>query len=264
MDHLTLSEIWIYPIKSLGGIRLKHSLVEEKGLQFDRRWMLIDADGDFLTQRLMPKMALFKVSMEANGLSVTYNNESIEIPYHFAGGIAKEAVIWDDKVEVVTLSASYDTWFSERLGRACSLVSFPQENPRPVDLRYQINNEHVSLADAYPLLIIGEQSLVDLNNRLEQPLPMNRFRPNLVFSGGQPYEEDTWKEFRVGMNRFMGVKPCARCTVPTVDQETGIRGKEPLVTLATYRKRESKVLFGQNVIAIDHGKISEGDIIELA
>ncbi len=180
------------------------------------------------------------------------------MPFGLAEGPEEAVVIWDDTVTAREVSARHSAWFSERLGMACKLVFFPEENIRPVDPRYKVNNEHVSLADAYPLLIIGQSSLDDLNTRLESPVPMDRFRPNLVFSGGEPFEEDTWREFTVGTNRFVGVKPCARCVLTTVNQETAERGAEPLRTLATYRKRDNKILFGQNLVSLDVQEISTG------
>ena len=269
MAGLRLSEIWIYPIKSLGGIRVKSARVFEKGLEYDRRWMLIDRDNDFMTQRIYPKMALFKLQFQSrwwlgSKFKITHGKDSIRLsPHHSCLSKPIKAIIWDDEVEVYEVDKKYSTWFSQHLGIECKLVSFPESNSRLVDQKYQINHEHVSLADAYPLLLIGEQSLADLNSRLEEPVPMNRFRPNLVVSGSQPYEEDGWKNFSVGRNKFAAVKPCARCVLTTVNQNTGEKGVEPLATLSKYRKQDNKVLFGQNLIAIDHDEIQEGDEIIL-
>jgi uncharacterized protein YcbX len=264
MSGLKLTEIWIYPVKSLGGIRLKSAKVFEKGLEFDRRWMLVDRDNDFMTQRIYPKMALFKLSMSQDQLSINYKSDSIPlVPANSSNLTLTKAVVWDDEVEVAEVSDEHNRWISERLGVSCRLVSFPENNSRPVDLKYQLNHEHVSLADAYPFLIVGEQSLADLNSRLKEQLPMNRFRPNFVFSGGKAYEEDTWKHFAIGKNKFAAVKPCARCVLTTVNQDTGEKGVEPLLTLSKYRKQDNKVLFGQNLIAIDHYEIHEGDEIIL-
>ena len=258
-----LSEIWIYPVKSLGGIRLKSAQVLEKGLQYDRRWMLIDDAGVFMTQRVYPKMALFKVALEvtAKQLMITFHQDQLAIPFHQTTSITLISKIWDDVVEVREVSETCSSWFSERLGLKCKLVSFPEENLRPVDPLYKVNDEQVGLADGYPFLIIGEQSLADLNARLQRPVPMNRFRPNLVFNGGVPYEEDTWKHFTIGRNRFVGVKTCGRCILTTVNQDTGEKGIEPLYTLAQYRKQNNKICFGQNVVATDHLEIMEGDEI---
>lgn len=266
MTVLTLTEIWIYPIKSLGGIRLKQAKVLEKGLAYDRRWMLVDKEGQFLTQRVHPQMALFKLTINNDQLTITHTQKlskhSILLKPSRIHEL-KEVTIWDDTVKAFEVSSESSDWFSDMLQIPCKLVYFPEENSRVVDPKYASNNENVSLADGYPFLIIGEASLADLNSRMESPLPMNRFRPNFVFSGGQPFEEDTWKEFAVGTNRFLGVKPCSRCVLTTIDQETAEKGGEPLRTLATYRKWDNKIYFGQNLLAIDHTFVQEGDSITL-
>lgn len=261
---LTLTEIWIYPVKSLGGIRLTSAKILPKGLEYDRRFMLIDENGLFLTQRVHPQMALFKTSINGDNLTISYNGDDLAVPLHPSTTQGPRPVqIWDDLVMANEVDPACSTWFSQRLGFPCKLVYFPEENLRAVDPRYKVNDEHVSLADAYPFLIIGQASLNDLNTRLDTPLPMNRFRPNLVFTGGQPYEEESWRQFTIGTNRFVGVKPCARCVLTTVDQETAQKGKEPLKTLATYRNFNNKIIFGQNVIALDHTLINVGDILTL-
>lgn len=264
MAERRLSEIWIYPIKSLGGIRLKSAKVLEKGLEHDRRWMLIDEDNEFMTQRIYPRMALFKLSMLNGQFSIQYETDSLILSFNQSIiNSPIKAKIWDDQVDVYEVSEEFSQWFSDRLQMRCRLVSFPETNARPVDANYQINHEHVSLADAYPFLIIGEQSLADLNSRLKEPVPMNRFRPNFVFSGGQPFDEDLWKTFSIGKNKFVGVKLCARCVLTTVNQDTADKGIEPLLTLSQYRKKENKVLFGQNLVALNHFEVHEGDSITL-
>jgi uncharacterized protein YcbX len=262
MPRRVLSEIWIYPVKGLGGIRLPSSRVMEKGLEFDRRWMLIDEEGMFMTQRTIPPLALFKPAFQGQSFQIQFGDDSIMLPFGLQiKDKPIQAVVWDDSVVVFEVSKEISAWFSAKLGMQCRLVWFPEENSRPVDPDYKIKDEQVSLADGYPLLIIGQTSLDELNERLAKPVPMNRFRPNLVFTGGDAHEEDSWKDFSVGKNRFAGVKPCARCPVPTIDQETAVRGKEPIATLAKYRSRNNQVYFGQNVIAIDHDEIREGDEI---
>lgn len=269
MKELRLSEIWIYPVKSLGGIRLTSAKVMEKGLRHDRRWMLVDENGVFMTQRIYPQMALFKIAIDDDEMEVTKKQPSIEKPAlsfrisEPASGQAIRTKVWDDEVDVIEVSPDISQWFSNHLGIRCKLVSFPEGNSRPVDSEFQVNNEHVSLADAYPFLIIGQSSMDDLNTRLEIPLPINRFRPNFVFTGGEAYEEDSWREFTIGKNRFIGTKPCARCAVPTVNQDTAEKGIEPSLALSKYRRRENKVYFGQNVIAVDHGEVFEGDKINV-
>jgi uncharacterized protein YcbX len=236
----------------------------EKGLQFDRRWMLVDENNLFMTQRNFPKMALIKlqpVHTPAEGFSVSNRENSIFLPLGTFGTTVVKTKVWEDDVTTLEVSAGHSQWFSEQLGVSCRLVAFEEKSPRPVDARFALHHEQVSLADAYPLLIIGRASLDDLNGRLKNPVPMNRFRPNLIFTGGEAYEEDGWNKFTVGKNRFAGVKPCSRCITTTINQETGEKGVEPLATLAGYRKKENKIYFGQNVIAIDKNEIHEGDEI---
>jgi uncharacterized protein len=269
MKNLRLSEIWIYPIKSLGGIRLKTANVLEKGLQYDRRWMLVDESSQFLTQRVLPQMSLFKLSIDNDSLIIVKKNaaskpESIRVKLEgVSTGGNIQAKIWNDDVRVTEVDPEISKWFSAQMGFLCRLVSFPEQNPRQVDPTYSVNDENVSLADAYPFLVIGQSSLDDLNTKLATPVPMNRFRPNFVVTGGDPYEEDTWRNFQIGNNRFVGVKKCARCVLTTVNQDTGEKGTEPLSTLSTYRRDNNKVNFGQNLVALDHNHVHEGDAIIL-
>ncbi len=264
MRQLRLTQIWIYPIKSLGGISLSASEVFEKGLEHDRRWMLVDENGKFLTQRLHPEMALFKVTMDKGQFTIHYKGDSLTmIPNAPLTADLLNVQIWDDNLSAVEVSKGHSDWFSQRLGLSCKLVSFPEENTRPVDPRYNVNDEQVSLADGYPFLIIGQSSLDDLNARLDNPVTINRFRPNFVFTGGEPYEEDTWRDFKIGEVNFVGVKPCARCILTTIDPVTGEKGQEPLRTLSGYRRRDNKIYFGQNLVATDHTQVNTGDIISL-
>jgi uncharacterized protein len=265
MATLTLSEIWIYPIKSMGGIRLSKSGVLPKGLRYDRRWMLIDEAGIFITQRVHSSMAFFKLSLSGEQFTVNFKDDYIHLPANASVSPTPiTATVWDDTIEVNEVLGEYSQWFSQRLGINCRFVHFPEQNPRLVDEKYRLQNDSVSLADGYPFLIIGQSSLDDLNTRLENTVPMNRFRPNFVFTGGAPYEEDHWRNFAIGKNRFVGVKPCGRCALTTVNQETTERGTEPLTTLTSYRRMNNKVNFGQNLLAIDYYEIHEGDKIELA
>lgn len=264
MPELKLTQIWIYPIKSLGGIGLSSAKVWGKGLMYDRRWMLVDQDGKFLTQRVHPSMALFGLSLGDNCLHIRYRQETLTISLTPSAQSDPVSVqIWDDTVDAVEVNPAYSQWFSRHLGIQCRLVYFPEDNRRPIDPAYRPGDENVSLADAYPFLIIGQRSLDDLNNRLSRTLSIRRFRPNFVFDGGEPYEEDTWTNFSIGATRFMGVKPCARCVLITVDPDTGEKGDEPLRTLATYRKQGNKIYFGQNVVALDLTEVRVGDTIHV-
>lgn len=262
MPAKLVSGIWIYPVKSLGGIRMPSAKVLPKGLEHDRRWMLVDEQKKFITQRDYPAMALFRPEYSGNGFSIQYNADKILLPFETTSNEIT-ANIWDDAVTVLEVSPEHSEWFSKKIGTNCKLVAFPESNQRNIDSKYAHNGEQVSLADGYPLLIIGQASLDDLNNRLEKPVSMDRFRPNLVFTGGEPYEEDNWKNFSIGNCRMAGIKPCGRCTITTVDQQTGQKGTEPLATLSAYRRQGNKVLFGQNLVPLSAGIISEGDIITM-
>ncbi len=265
MKNLYLHEIWIYPVKSLGGIRLEKARVMGKGLQFDRRWMLIDQPGVALTQRVHPMMALFKLNIHEGKVFVTFKKDSAPVStthFNIETSLSDKwisAKIWNDHVDVLEVDPQISEWFSFHLGISCRLVSFPEKKPRAVDPRYSIKHDHVSLADAYPFLIIGQSSLDDLNSRLADPVPMNRFRPNFVFSGGNPYAEDHFKDFSIGNIRFAAVKKCDRCAVTTVNQDSAEKGTEPLRTLSSYRKMDNKIYFGQNLLALDEGEVSVGD-----
>lgn len=264
---LTLSEIWVYPIKSLGGIRRQKARLTERGLEWDRRWMLLDAEGQFMTQRQTAAMALLEVSLQQNQLEVrlrTKNIAPLQVPFQpESPAELVEAPIWDDTSKAIIVSQEANSWFSEVLQQPCQLVYMPDESQRCTSGKTSGRIQKVSFADEYPALIIGQASLDDLNQKLAEPLPMNRFRPNLVFTGGMPYEEDGWHALTIGNNRFWAEKPCARCVLTTIDQQTGEKGKEPLTTLATYRKWNNKLLFGQNLMYEAGGLIKTGDTIEV-
>jgi uncharacterized protein YcbX len=264
MQTLTLTGIRIYPIKSLAGIMRSQARVLGKGLEYDRRWMLVDEYGVFLTQRVHGTMALFDVHESPQGFVITFAGDSITLPFDPGNPVNPfEVQIWDDRVVAFEVNREFSAWFSRKLDIQCRLMAFPESNPRQIETTFAANGENVSLADAYPLMIIGEASLADLNARLREPLTMNRFRPNLIFSGGAPYEEDTWNEFSIGGEQFNGVKRCARCVLTTINPLTGVKGVEPLKTLATYRRRKNKIFFGQNVIARTRNEIRVGDTIQV-
>ena len=264
---LTLSQIYVYPIKSLGGILLETALVQERGLQYDRRWMLVDEKNQFLTQRTFAKMALLQVELEDKGLRVRHKSEFLEpllIPFEPLTHKQLQVSVWDDVCTAIEVSADANTWFTEALNRPCRLVYMPETSRRPVDPAYAHSGEIVSFADAYPILFIGDASLHDLNNRLANAVSMDRFRPSLVFTGGQQYEEETWNYFSIQNNNFQGVKPCSRCVLTTIDQNTAEKGQEPLRTLSEYRRVGNKVLFGQNALPLSPGSsVSVGDIIQV-
>lgn len=262
MSKILLTQLNIYPIKSCGGISLHNARLEERGLQYDRRWMVVDQEGRFLTQREVPRLALVSVQISSGALRlVAPQMKELLVPMQTAGGKSTPVVVWDDTVEAVDVGEAAAKWFSEFLGFPAQLVHMPDTADRLASRGGYTSQ--VSFADAYPLLLISEDSLEDLNTRLEVPLPMNRFRPNLVVSGCAPYAEDSWKEIRISGMRLHVVKPCARCVTTTVNQATGEKGKEPLKTLATYREQDGKVMFGQNLIHEGKGVLEVGSRVEI-
>jgi uncharacterized protein YcbX len=248
-----LTEIWVYPVKSLGGIRLQEALTERRGLQYDRRWMLVDRSGRFVSQREIPAMALLGTAIAPPFLQVFQKNnpsERVEIPLEMPSANAPKIMvdIWDDRCSARVSDEQINRWFSRQLGQDLRLVYMPDTTRRRADGRYAPKGQYVSFADGFPYLIIGQASLDELNRRMPRALPMDRFRPNFVFEGGEPFEEDNWQDFRIENVPFCGVKPCARCIIPTTNQQTAERAAEPLKTLSTFRKFGNRILFGQNVI----------------
>ncbi|GAA4433881.1 MOSC domain-containing protein [Pontibacter saemangeumensis] len=253
MADLYLSDIYIYPIKSLGGIRVQTAEVEARGLRYDRRWMLVDGKGLFLTQRQHAQMALLQVSLQPEGLEVHHKQGKLKplyIPFAESEGSGHElqVTVWDDTVPALEASPGISAWFTDALGMPARLVHMPPQTRRLVDTAYAANGEVVSFADGYPFLLIGQAALDDLNSRLAQPVLMNQFRPSLVFRGGAPFAEDGWGEFTIGNQSFRAVKPCARCVVTTINQATAEKSPEPLRTLAAYRQQRNKIMFGQNLL----------------
>jgi uncharacterized protein YcbX len=263
LPGIRLSALHVYPIKSCGGTAVEEWEVDERGLRHDRRWMLVDETGRFLSQRRHPRMALIATRIEDDRLVVSAPEmPSLQVPFDLARGGRMLASVWDDLVETLPVGYEADRWFEEFLGVRCRLVHLPDESVRRVDPEFGTAGDRVGLADGFPFLLISEGSLADLNARLERPLPMNRFRPNLVVAGCEPFAEDGWRRVRIGAVDLRVVNPCARCAITTVDQESAARGKEPLRTLATFRKRGTKVLFGQNLAHDETGILRVGDPVE--
>jgi uncharacterized protein YcbX len=266
MEDLQLQEMYVYPIKSLGGISVPEAEVQQTGLQHDRQWMLTDNEGNFLSQRTFPQLALLQVNIDFDCLIVTHKNNLLSpltIPFNTGGKKKVMVSIWDDVCTALEVSVTANHWFSDALQMPAKLVYMPADTHRLVDENYANNKEIVSFADAYPFVIIGQSSLNDLNLRLDEPVAMNRFRPNLVFTGGAPYCEDTFDTFSIGDITFTAVKPCARCVLTTIDQELATKGKEPLKTLSGYRMQKNKVMFGQNLLHTGAGLIKVGDKIKV-
>jgi uncharacterized protein YcbX len=262
---LFISQLFIYPIKSLGGIAVNEAEVTSRGLKYDRRYMLVDNNNTFITQRDFSAMALLRTAIESNKLVVYHINDlfnKLFLPLNPSSPDAFTVVrIWDDSCEAQYVSEEADKWFSNKLNFQCRLVYMPESTKRNVDPQFAINNDITSFSDGYPLLLVGQASLDDLNSRLGEPVPINRFRPNIVMRGGFPFQEDKMEQFSINGIMFYGVKPCSRCVVTATNQETAIKDKEPLRTLARYRLYNNKPLFGQNVLCNGAGVIKTGDEI---
>lgn len=243
-----ISGLFSYPIKSGAGVALTEAVLDERGIVGDREFMVVDADGRFLTQREAPLLAL--VSWRAPEVVTPVGRVPI------AAGALREVTVWDYKGPAVDCGEPAAQLLGEHLSRPCRLVRTPAGHPR----RSDDGRAGVGFADGYPLLLIGESSLAELNTRLPQPLPMNRFRPNVVVAGGAPFAEDTWGQIRLGEVLAEVVKACKRCAITRVDQATGIRGDgEPLRTLGSFRKVKGGVIFGQNVVHEELGTLRVGD-----
>ncbi len=248
-----LTHINIYPVKSLDGFSPAEAVVEKRGLMHDRRWMLTDTEGVFQTQRTNGKMAFLRATIEDNTLIIKEKQNEAN---HIKMPIALESdefsvTVWNDSVQARLVSSEADAFLSDFLGKKIHLVKMPEAAERRVEEDYNRSHDIVSFADGYPFLIIGEASMHDLNTRLGQDfdhINLRRFRANFIFSGGEPFEEDNFKSFKIGEVPFVGIKNCARCVLITRDPDTGEKGAEPLKTLQNYRQKGTKTLFGQNLV----------------
>ena len=259
-----LSTLTIYPVKSLAGINVTRWPVTATGLAYDRKWMLIDSNGDFLSQRKLPAMALINTRLTESELILSApRQEDLNLPLATTSDIKIACTVWEHQGFGLTVSAIADEWFSTFLQQTCHLVCQPDDCIRGVDPVYGQINDRVAFSDGFPFLIISENSLAALNQAMGLNLPMSRFRPNLVISGCPPYAEDCWREITIGEIDFRLPKPCSRCSVPTIDQETGKIGKEPLTTLNRLRKWQNKVYFGQNALHNQLGILTVGDTVKV-
>ncbi len=263
-DGLRLLSLHVYPVKGCRGASPPAACARARGLAGDRRWMIVDAQGRFVSQRTRPRLAMIEAQVGSGALALTTPGlPPLRVPLDAGGGprggSAREVVVWDDRVAATDAGDGAAAWLQAVVGEATRLVHMPETARRPVDPRFGLPGDVVGFADAYPYLLIGASSLADLNARLPRPLPMDRFRPNLVVGGAPPYAEDGWRRIRVGGVTFRVVKPCTRCAVTTVDQATGEPdGPEPLRTLGAYRRWPDGLRFGMNLVADDEGELRVG------
>jgi uncharacterized protein YcbX len=260
----TLSQIFVYPVKSLAGISVDHWPVDSKGLLYDRKWMLIDNNAQFLSQRRFPKMALIKTRIVDDKLILSAPNQAdLALPLDADDGEEIEVVIWDDRCLAKTCGEVADRWLSEFLQGDCRLVYQADHDIRKVDPDYAFDTDQTAFSDGFPFLIVSENSLNALNQAMQLEFDMQRFRPNLVVAECDSYAEDTWRRITINDISFRLPKPCSRCSVPTIDPLTAETGKEPLTTLNRLRKWENKVYFGQNALHNKPGSLSVGESLHI-
>lgn len=267
---LTVSAINLYPVKSLGGISRNTAQLDFTGLRDDRRYMVVKPDGTFVTQRSHPQMALVATTLQNQQLRLeSFGLESIKIPATSAVMHRLTTTVWGDKVPAIDLGDAIANWLTQAIDEECRLVAFPANATRQCNIAYSKPGDHTHFADAYPLLIVSRASLDDINQRLADKgdptvISMHRFRPNIVVDGCDAFAEDDWQQLSINNLPVRIVAPCARCSVPTVDPETGvIAGPEPIHTLASYRQRDAQIFFGVNAVAEREGRISVGDVVTL-
>lgn len=264
MSQIKVTELNIYPIKGTMGTSLPELVINDTGPKNDRRWVIIDETGKFISQRTHPSLAIVKSEVVEEKLKLIIPHmEPILIDTCNEGDML-EAVIWKDTCHVIEQSKQASQALSDYLKIPCKLVGLAKNTIRPVNPKYTVTDkDRILFADGFPFLITSQTSLNDLNSKLSEAVPMNRFRPNIVVEGLTPYEEDNWKRLHIGNVFFEAVKPCSRCIVITVDQLTGVKGKEPLKTLAKYRNSEKGIMFGMNLIHCNEGVIKVGDNLEV-
>lgn len=261
---MQLTGIHIYPVKSCRGVAVDAAELDGLGLRGDRRWMIVDEEGIFLSQRELPRLALIEPQAGAGWLTLAGPGIApVGLRAPAAGGRRARVRVWEDSVDALDGGEEAARWLSGFLDRPARLVYLPEDAGRRIAPAWVPEERYTHFGDGFPLLLITEASLAELNRHLAEPVPMNRFRPNLVVSGTGPFDEDGWQGFRIGQVAFRAVKPCSRCATTTVDQATGVRGREPLATLATFRRRGVEVFFGQNVVHEGPGSLAVGDAVHL-
>jgi hypothetical protein len=263
---LTVTDLFIYPLKGCGSIPLTEGHIAERGFAYDRRWMLVDEDHIFLDQIKQPRLASVSPRLTSAGVRVQAPHmQTLTIPSEPETDQFLTVKVQKKFCEAVVVNTETSDWFSDFLHRPCQLVYMPETTRRPVNPQYALHQDIVSFASGYPFHLVGQASLDSFNQRLAQPIPMNRFRPNVVIAGAEPFAEDHWQTIRINDQLFHLVRPCDRCAVTLVDQQTGERGgKEPLKTLANFRRFEKHILFGRYVLSSSlGGTVKVGDPVEV-
>ena len=263
---MKLADIRIYPVKSLAGNHVEQSQVTPLGLIGDRTLMLVDSQGIFISQRKFPRMALIHTQITQDSLIISAPDvPAMTVKFNEFNDEAIAVEVWGDQCFGHVASDVVNQWFSDFLDLPLRLVNYDSRQPRISDPQYSQTDDIVSYADGFPLLVISQASLDDLNTRLDTPVTMTSFRPNIVVEGCEAYAEDNWQRIRVGEVEFDAVKRCSRCVLTTVDPDTGIKRADgqPLRALSQYRKATGGVMFGMNLIPRTQGTIKLNDSVEV-
>ena len=259
MNKYVVKELYIYPIKSLAGISMKTAKAEEMGFENDRRWMLIDEENQFITQRKYPNLSQFYPEIKGDKIAIFHQDSIHEFSINETLTEPLFSKVWDDETKVFEVSKATSKWFSGALGFECKLVKIVNNGDRKHSSSKLNTTLNVSLADGYPYLLIGSESLNYLNDKLEEKITIQRFRPNIVIHSLIGHEEDSFDNFQIGNVKFKNAKPCGRCIMINNDPKNGVVKKEPLKTLSTYRKVNNSILFGTNIMCLNEGEIKVGD-----
>jgi uncharacterized protein YcbX len=262
---ITVTELYRYPVKSCRGELLREAALDDRGFVGDRAFLVVDETGTFLTQREFPGLCLIDPVVEEDRVTLRAPG-SVDLEFPIRDGLGDcEVTVWNDRCLAVDQGDAVAQWLEHRLGVPARLARLAAGFVRRVDATYAVRwTDQVHFGDGFPVLLINAASLDDLNRRMGLPLPVNRFRPNIVVGGAPAYAEDGWRQLRIGEVIFHVVKPCSRCAVTQVDQATAALGKEPLRTLASYRLTPTKqVLFGQYLIHAGPGVVRVGDPVEV-
>jgi MOSC domain-containing protein len=268
-EEVRVSGLFTYPVKSCAGLSHASVSLDDRGPLWDRRWMVVGPDGVFLSQRQYPRLAVVQPSLESDALVLRVaERNAVRVPLGRAPGETRRVRVWQDDCDAWDEGDEAARLLSDHLGAPSRLVRMAEEFERPVDRDYAPRPAHTGFADAFPLLVVAEASLEELNRRLQErrasPVPVSRFRPNVVLTGSAPFAEDAWKTIRIGETTLDLVKPCGRCTTTRVDQARGVvhDPREPLATLATFRLRGGEVIFGHNAIHRVPGRIAVGEAVD--
>jgi len=256
---ISVQQLFIYPVKSCRGIELDAAELVATGLRYDRHWMLVDRDGNFISQRLYPQMTRIHTRLDASELVCTSPQGELRVPLaEQESPDLRDVHIWNDRCRAAIVSSTASRWFSAWLGIPCDLVYLPDQERRLVDPTYAHNRDIVSFADGFPLLVTSQASIDLLNDKLNDNLSIERFRPNIVVAGCAPHEEDHWTAIDIANITIDLVKPCSRCVIPSLDPELGERHPSLNKTLASYRRRDGQIMFGMNGVHRQPGVIRTG------